>query len=155
MAARQISSPTQLAVVRAVFILTVLVFGAYAWRVHHSGAWSPPARVEFERLRQAGLVVWGAGIVAIVALTHAVPRIGRPSVAAAGRILAWATGEAIAVFGAIYYLRTSHPQWYLLGGAAMLASLVLVPITGTGSGALHASLQRGSEASSTRRHRPH
>ncbi|GAC1515579.1 MAG: hypothetical protein NVS1B4_06620 [Gemmatimonadaceae bacterium] len=117
-----------LAGVRILFAAIVLALGGRAWWVHHYATWMPPTRSEFAQLQRAGLAVWTIGVAAIVGIAAAAPRFRDPHSAAIAKLVAWSSGEAIACFGAVYYLRTGHPQWYAFGVIAMLGAFALLPL---------------------------
>jgi len=43
-------------------------------------------------------------------------------------IIGWAIGEAVAIFGAVYYYMLGVPTWYVMGLAFMLGVFALFPV---------------------------
>ena len=121
-------TPAILAAVRVVFAVVVIVYGGWAWWVHHRATWVPPTRAEFERLRTVGLAVWTIGVGGIVALASLAPRLRDPRRRAVAQLAAWTAGESVACFGAVYYLRTGHAQWFAFGVVAMVGGFMLLPV---------------------------
>jgi ABC-type Mn2+/Zn2+ transport system permease subunit len=72
-------------------------------------------------------------VVAVLLLLVLRARLARLT-ESAGRsvlIIAWAIGEAAALFGGVYYFLSGEPQWFIIGLFLMLASFILFPIRRT------------------------
>jgi hypothetical protein len=129
-----------LALIRIALLAGVLLFGGVCWYVHRAGPPPPPAPSTLRALRAVGMVVWAAAVVGIVVarlrLDGAARRRGGGAAAETAnlRILAWAAGQAAALYGGVVYFLTGNPQWYVFGLTMMLGAFVVVPVRERGRG---------------------
>jgi branched-subunit amino acid ABC-type transport system permease component len=85
----------------------------------------PEAAEALQYVNIAFLVIAAAGVM-YLQRKHEAER--DPARRSTWNIIAWALGEATAMFGGVHYLLSGSPIPYLVGLAMLLASFVLVPI---------------------------
>ena len=117
-----------LALIRIALLVGVLVFGAIIWCLQRSG-WES-AGVDPRGLRLAGQAVWGLMTLGTLGLFLAA---GRASLErrAAFSVVAWALGEATAIYGGLFWMMLGDRQWYLYGVACLLLTYFIFPIRNT------------------------
>jgi hypothetical protein len=124
-----------LAIIRLALLAGVLLFGVVVWLVHRSGN-APPANAStVAALRPVGMAIWAGAVLAVLFIRFRLDALGRtrPGGLAVGdsaalRLLAWAAGEAAALFGGVLYFLSGDPRWYGYGITLMVASFILVPV---------------------------
>jgi hypothetical protein len=116
-----------LALIRISLLLGVLLFGAVTWFIHRDATRQPSDPELVAALRRAMLAAWGLAIVALLALR---PRIGRLTGGAHRSLLviAWAIGEAAALFGGVHYFLSGDARSFLGGLIVMLGAFLLYPV---------------------------
>ncbi|MBB4639060.1 hypothetical protein [Longimicrobium terrae] len=122
------SRSTSLRIVRMALLSGVVVFGAVVtWLVGQDGPRStaPDVRAPLQWVN-IGLLIASAAGVLVLQRIHAAERDARKR--QTWNIIAWALGEATAMFGGVHYLLVGSPAPYLVGLAMLVASFVLVPI---------------------------
>jgi len=122
-------APASLPLIRIALLAGVLLFGAVTWWLHRGARIEVVNARDLRPLRQAGSVVWVAAMVAEVVL-FVIRLRGRTRDAAAQqsqRVMAWAAGEAVALFGAVYYFRSGDPQWFAFGLVFFVLVLLSFP----------------------------
>ncbi|HUF25801.1 MAG TPA: hypothetical protein VMM18_02370 [Gemmatimonadaceae bacterium] len=123
-----IPSTLALALIRIVLLLGVLMFGALTMFVQGQDTWMPAPPETLERLRYVGVGVWAVAILMVLLLrTRGMPPEGRAG-AATPSIIGWAIGEAVALFGGVYYFLSGSGEWYLLGVMFLAATFIVFPI---------------------------
>ena len=115
------------ALVRLSLLTGVLLFGAVSWFTHRQPGWTPQA-ADVRPYRTLGYLVWGLGVLGVVALWVSTSRTRDPARLRALNLMAWACGEAPALFGGVVYFATGDVSWYLLGLAFMVGTLLAFPI---------------------------
>lgn len=127
--AGRVTPGATLPLIRVALLAGVLVFGAVTWWLHRGARLEIAAAAELRPLRQAGAMVWLAAIVTEVALFVLRLRAHDrdPARVQSQRIMAWSVGEAVALFGAVYYFRSADPQWFVYGLVFFLGVLVVFP----------------------------
>ena len=125
---------TPLALIRAALLGGVLLFGLVSWVTIRQRGGGPlpgiePAALGVFRVLVPALCL--AAIGAAVAIRLAVARATEPARRNSLRIIGWATGEAAALAGGVYYFEVGDPKLYLIGLTAMLATFIVVPIRET------------------------
>jgi hypothetical protein len=119
-----------LAIVRIALLVGVLMFGAVTYYVHRGAEWRAAQPDALSTLRLAMLSTWVVAVLLLLVLRARLARLTE----SAGRsvlIIAWAIGEAAALFGGVYYFLSGEPQWFIIGLFLMLASFILFPIRRT------------------------
>jgi F0F1-type ATP synthase membrane subunit c/vacuolar-type H+-ATPase subunit K len=122
------SRSTSLRIVRMALLSGVVVFGAVVtYLVGQDGprSTSPEVRAPLQWVN-IGLLIASAAGVLVLQRIHAAER--DPAKRQTWNIIAWALGEATAMFGGVHYLLVGSPAPYLVGLAMLVASFVLVPI---------------------------
>ena len=114
-----------LALIRIALLVGVLVFGAIIWYLQRSG-WESVA-VDPRGLRVAGQAVWGLMTLGTLGLFLAAGRAS-PERRAAFSVVAWALGEATAIYGGLFWMMLGDRQWYLYGVACLLLTYFIFPI---------------------------
>ena len=117
-----------LALIRIALLVGVLVFGAIIWYLQRSG-WESIA-VDPRGLRVAGQAVWGLMTLGTLGLFLAAGRAS-PERRAAFSVVAWALGEATAIYGGLFWMMLGDRQWYLYGVACLLLTYFIFPIRNT------------------------
>ncbi len=117
-----------LALIRIALLVGVLVFGAIIWYLQRSG-WESVA-VDPRGLRVAGQAVWGLMTLGTLGLFLAAGRAS-PERRAAFSVVAWALGEATAIYGGLFWMMLGDRQWYLYGVACLLLTYFIFPIRNT------------------------
>lgn len=121
------SRGTSLRIVRMALLSGVVVFGAVVtWLVGQDGPRSSPEVRAPLQWVNIGLLILSAAGVLVLQRIHAAER--DPARRQTWNIIAWALGEATAMFGGVHYLLVGSPAPYLVGLAMLVASFVLVPI---------------------------
>ena len=114
-----------LALIRIALLVGVLVFGAIIWYLQRSG-WESSG-VDPRGLRVAGQAVWGLMTLGTLGLFLAAGRAS-PERRAAFSVVAWALGEATAIYGGLFWMLLGDPQWYLYGVACLLLTYFIFPV---------------------------
>ena len=117
-----------LALIRIALLVGVLVFGAIIWCLQRSG-WESSG-VDPRGLRIAGQAVWGLMTLGTLGLFLAAGRAS-PERRAAFSVVAWALGEATAIYGGLFWIMLGDRQWYLYGVACLLLTYFIFPIRNT------------------------
>ncbi|HUQ81014.1 MAG TPA: hypothetical protein VM076_07755 [Gemmatimonadaceae bacterium] len=117
-----------LALIRIALLVGVLVFGGIVWYLRRMGDASYP--VDPRGLRVAGQAVWGLMTLGTLGLFLAAARATAER-RAAFSVIAWALGEATAIFGGLYWMMLGDMQWYLYGVACLLLTYFIFPVRGT------------------------
>lgn len=118
-----------LPLIRIALLAGVLLFGAVTWWLHRGARIEVVGPAELHTLRRAGSVVWLGALLAEVVL-FVIRLRGRTRDQAAQhsqRVMAWAAGEVVALFGAVYYFRSRDPQWFVYGLVFFVLVLLAFP----------------------------
>lgn len=118
-----------LPLIRIALLAGVLLFGVVIWVAHRGGRVEPADPSTLHSLRQIGSIVWLAVMVAEVAL-FLIGLRGRSRGLAAQqsqRMMAWAAGESVALFGGVYYYLSNDAQWYAYGLLFFVLVLLAFP----------------------------
>ena len=121
-------STAALAVIRLALLLGVLTFGAMTTFILRRGDPRPPAGDTLDTLRIVGIVLWVIAVLAVVFLRFRGTRIAGRMGSATPAILGWTIGEAVAIFGGVYYFMSGRPSWYLNGVLFLVATFVIFPL---------------------------
>lgn len=119
-------TPTVLRIIRMALLGGVVMFGAVVTFLHSQQRPSAPESARALQYVNIVFLVGAAAGVTFFQRKHAEER--DPARRPTWNIIAWAMGEATAMFGAVHYLLVGHPLPYLVGLAMLIASFVLVPI---------------------------
>ena len=114
-----------LALIRIALLVGVLAFGGIVWYIRRSGDAS--YSVDPRGLRVAGQAVWGTMTLGTLGLFAAAGR-ATPARRAMYGVIAWALGEATAVYGGLFWMLLGDPQWYLYGVACLLLTYFIFPV---------------------------
>jgi hypothetical protein len=117
-----------LRIIRVALLTGVLMFGGIAYyltRERGGGIGEADLAQTLQWLNIGFLVMAAIGIM-MVQRKHAAER--DPARRTTLNIVAWAMGEATALFGGVHYLLMGDPMPYVVGLGLMLASFVVVPI---------------------------
>lgn len=117
-----------LALIRIALLVGVLVFGGIVWHLRRSADTS--FAVDPHGLRVAGQAVWGLMTLGTLGLFLATGRAS-PERRATYSVIAWALGEATAIYGGLFWLLLGDRQWYLYGVACLLLTYFIFPIRNT------------------------
>ena len=114
-----------LALIRIALLVGVLAFGGFVWYLRRSGDTS--YHVDPRALRVAGQAVWGLMTLGTLGLFVTA---GRTSPERRGMlsVIAWALGEATAIYGGLFWLLLGNSQWYLYGVACLLLTYFIFPV---------------------------
>ena len=119
------STTRALAVIRIALLVGVLVFGGIIWHLRTSG--DTAYNVNPRALRTAGQAVWGFMTLGTLGLFLAAGR-ATPERRATMSVIAWALGEATAIYGGLFWLLLGDQQWYLYGVACLLLTYFIFPV---------------------------
>ena len=123
------SSTTRiLGLIRIALLVGVLAFGGVVWYLRRSGGASYD--VDPRGLRVAGQAVWGLTTLGTLGLFLAAGRAA-PERRATFAVIAWALGEATAIYGGLFWMLLGERQWYLYGVACLLLTYFIFPIRDT------------------------
>lgn len=117
-----------LRIIRVALLTGVLMFGGIAFyltRQRGGGIGDTELAQTLQWVNIGFLVVAAIGIM-IMQRKHAAET--DPARRSTLNIVAWAMGEATALFGGVHYLLMGDPMPYVVGLGLMLASFVVVPI---------------------------
>jgi len=81
-------------------------------------------------LRVAGQAVWATMTLGTLAVFLLAGR-ARPERRGSLSVIAWALGEATAIYGGLFWLLLGDSQWYLYGVACLLLTYFIFPIRPT------------------------
>ena len=114
-----------LGLIRIAFLVGVLAFGAIVWYLRRSG--DTGYLVNPRTLRVAGQAVWGCMTLGTLTLFLLAGR-AKPERRGSLSVIAWALGEATAIYGGLFWLLLGDSQWYLYGVACLLLTYFIFPI---------------------------
>jgi hypothetical protein len=114
-----------LALIRIALLVGVLAFGGIVWFLRRSGDAS--YAVDPRGLRAAGQAVWGLVTLGTLGLFLAAGRAS-PERRATFSVIAWALGEATAIYGGLFWMMLGDSQWYLYGVACLLLTYFIFPV---------------------------
>ena len=117
-----------LALIRIALLVGALVFGGAVWFMRRSGDASYP--VDPHGLRVAGQAVWAIMTLGTLGLFLAAGRASAER-RAAFSVIAWALGEATAIYGGLFWLLLGDMQWYLYGVSCLLLTYFIFPVRNT------------------------
>jgi hypothetical protein len=114
-----------LGLIRIALLVGVLAFGGIVWHLRRSG--DTEYLVNPRALRVAGQAVWGLVTLGTLGLFILAGRAS-PERRASLSVMAWALGEATAIYGGLFWLLLGDSQWYLYGVACLLLTYFIFPI---------------------------
>jgi hypothetical protein len=114
-----------LALIRIALLVGVLAFGGIVWYVRRSGYES--YGIDPRALRVAGQAVWGFMTLGTLGLFLGAGR-ATPERRGTFSVIAWALGEATAIYGGLFWMLLGDPQWYLYGVACLLLTYFIFPV---------------------------
>ena len=117
-----------LGLIRIALLVGVLAFGGIVWYLRRSA--DTAYLVNPRALRVAGQAVWGLMTLGTLGLFLTAGR-AKPARRARFRVIAWALGEATAIYGGLFWLLLGDSQWYLYGVACLLLTYFIFPIRHT------------------------
>jgi hypothetical protein len=117
-----------LALIRIALLVGVLAFGAVVWYLRRTT--DPSYAVNPHGLRVAGQAVWALMTIGTLGLFLAAGK-ATPERRAAFSVVAWALGEATAIYGGLFWMMLGDPQWYLYGVACLLLTYFIFPVRNT------------------------
>ena len=119
------SATRTLGLIRIALLVGVLALGGIVWHLRRSG--DTGYLVNPRALRVGGQAVWGVMTVGTLALFVLAGR-ATPERRGSLSVLAWALGEATAIYGGLFWLLLGDSQWYLYGVACLLLTYFIFPI---------------------------
>ena len=117
-----------LALIRIALLVGVLAFGGVVWYLRRTT--DPSYAVNPHGLRVAGQAVWALMTIGTLGLFLAAGK-ATPERRAAFSVVAWALGEATAIYGGLFWMMLGDRQWYLYGVACLLLTYFIFPIRNT------------------------
>jgi len=117
-----------LGLIRIALLVGVLALGAIVWHLRRSG--DTGYLVNPRTLRVAGQAVWGSMTLGTLALFLLAGRAA-PERRGSLSVIAWALGEATAIYGGLFWLLLGDSQWYLYGVGCLLLTYFIFPIRPT------------------------
>ena len=118
--------------VRMALLSGVLVFGAVAYGVRKVGTMPPMEQMAAASLRTIGVIVWTVSLIALVGLRVRFRETVERSRDTRLPLVAWAIGEAPAMFGGAFLLLTGDTMVFTAGLLALLLSFALFPVPNRG-----------------------
>lgn len=124
---RQLPRSATLRIIRVALLTGVLVFGGIAYYLtgQRGGGMAPENGRVLQIVNIVMLVGAAAGIM-VIQRRHLAET--DPKKRTTFNIIAWALGEATALFGGVHFMLVGNPIPYLVGLVMMIASFVVVPI---------------------------
>ena len=119
------SATRTLGLIRIALLVGVLALGGIVWHLRRSG--DTGYLVDPRALRVAGQAVWGVMTLGTLALFLLAGR-AKPERRGSFSVVAWALGEATAIYGGLFWLLLGDSQWYLYGVACLLMTYFIFPI---------------------------
>lgn len=124
---RQLPRAATLRIIRVALLSGVLMFGGVAYYLtQQQGRGLGPENADMLQIVNIVILVGAAAGVMMVQRRHAAER--DPAKRQTLNIVAWAMGEATALFGGVHFLLVGNPIPYLVGLVMMIATFVVVPI---------------------------
>ena len=117
-----------LALIRIALLVGVLAFGGVVWLMRRTS--EPSYAVNPLGLRIAGQAVWGLMTIGTLALFLLAAKASAER-RATYSVVAWALGEATAVYGGLFWMMLGDSQWYLYGVACLLLTYFIFPVRNT------------------------
>lgn len=117
-----------LALIRIALLVGVLAFGGIIWFIRRTG--DAPYTIDPHGLRVAGQAVWGLMTLGTLGLFLAAGK-APPERRATFSVIAWALGEATAIYGGLFWMMLGDMQWYLYGVACLLLTYFIFPVRNT------------------------
>jgi hypothetical protein len=114
-----------LGLIRIALLVGVLALGGIVWHLRRSG--DTGYLVNPRGLRVAGQAVWATMTLGTLAVFLLAGRV-RPERRGSLSVIAWALGEATAIYGGLFWLVLGDSQWYLYGVACLLLTYFIFPI---------------------------
>ena len=121
-------TPSTLKVIRGSLLGGVLLFGGIVWYLHSTEGPVPVDADLARTLRLVFLVFAFTSLFLLLFLRSRRHRAGEFHAAAVAAIIAWAIGEAVALFGGVIYLLTADVTPYLGGVALMFIAFLVAPV---------------------------
>ena len=119
------SATRTLGLIRIALLVGVLAFGGVVWYLRRARDASYP--VNPHGLRVAGQAGWGVMTLGALSLFLLGGR-ATPERRATLSVIAWALGEATAIYGGLFWMLLGDSQWYLYGVACLLLTYFIFPI---------------------------
>jgi hypothetical protein len=114
-----------LGLIRIALLVGVLAFGGIVWHLRRSG--DTGYLVNPRALRVVGQAVWGIMTLGTLAVFFLAGR-ATPERRGSLSVIAWALGEATAIYGGLFWLLLGDSQWYVYGVACLLLTYFIFPI---------------------------
>ena len=118
-------SARTLGLIRIALLVGVIAFGGIIWYLRRAG--DTGYLVNPRSLRVAGQAVWASMTLGTLALFLLAGR-AQPERRGSFSVIAWALGEATAIYGGLFWLLLGDSQWYLYGVACLLLTYFIFPI---------------------------
>jgi hypothetical protein len=118
-------SARTLGLIRIALLVGVLAFGGIVWYLRRPG--DAGYLVNPRSLRVAGQAVWASMTLGTLALFLLAGR-ATPERRGSLSVIAWALGEATAIYGGLFWLLLGDAQWYLYGVGCLLLTYFIFPI---------------------------
>jgi hypothetical protein len=117
-----------LALIRIALLVGVIVLGGVVWFMRRTS--EPSYAVNPQGLRVAGQAVWGLMTIGTLALFLLATKASAER-RATYSVVAWALGEATAIYGGLFWMMLGDSQWYLYGVACLLLTYFIFPVRNT------------------------
>jgi hypothetical protein len=116
----------QLALIRLSLFLGVAMFVGVTYVLHRQGG--IPAGPLPDGIRYLPVAAITAGLIALFPLRALWSRETKPAKRITISVMGWASGEAAALGGCVYYFATDDPKFAIVGIFVLLAAFMLFPI---------------------------
>jgi hypothetical protein len=118
---------TPLRAIRLAMMGGVLMFGVVSWVLTRNPDWVAPNPAIAGKLTMVGQIIWGLAAAALIVMFLKFRGDERPARASNVAIIAWALGEALALFGGVVFFMTAVPVWYVAGVIVLALTFVAFP----------------------------
>ncbi|HLM68772.1 MAG TPA: hypothetical protein VK358_14630 [Longimicrobium sp.] len=123
---RQLPRSATLRIIRIALLSGVLMFGGVAYYLTQQNGPLGAENADALQIVNIVLLVGAAVGIMIIQRRHLAER--DPAKRSTLNIVAWAMGEATALFGGVHFLMVGNPVPFLVGLVMMVAAFVVVPI---------------------------
>jgi multisubunit Na+/H+ antiporter MnhF subunit len=112
--------------IRFAMLIGVLLFGGTVYFLRQRGDMPTIGPEQTATLALGAKILWGLAIALCVVLFAR--RLSSPTRVTTISIVAWAVGEGLALFGAVFWMQTGSSEWYYPGLIFLVLTFVAFPV---------------------------